>query len=121
VLQGGDESEPDRVALGDHHGGVGHRLEPGDLVVLLERVAGHLVGGAEPGGERAARPALEVGEADVGGDPVEPGAHRGATLEVGGGLPGAQERLLHQVLRLVHRAAHPVAVRQQLTLVALRQ
>ena len=49
VLQRGHEGQPDGVALGDHHGGVGHRLEPGDLVVLLERVAGHLVGGAEPG------------------------------------------------------------------------
>ena len=68
-----------------------------------------------------ARPALEVGQADVGGDPVEPGAHRGAALEVRGGLPGAQERLLDQVLGLVHRAAHPVAVRQQLALVALGQ
>ena len=55
VLEGGDEGEPDRVALGDHDGGVGHRLEPGDLVVSLERVAGHLVGGAEPGGQRPPR------------------------------------------------------------------
>ena len=83
VLEGGDEGEPDRVALGDHDGGVGHRLEPGDLVVLLERVAGHLVGRAEPGGQRPSGPALEVGEADVGGDPVEPGADRGAALEAG--------------------------------------
>ena len=38
-----------------------------------------------------------------------------------GGRPGAQERLLDQVLGLVHRPGHPVAVREQLALVALRQ
>ena len=84
VLEGGDEGEPDRVPLGDLDRGVGHRLEPGDLVVELEGVAGHRVGGAEPGGQRPAGPALEVGEADVGGDPVEPGAHRRAALELVG-------------------------------------
>ena len=119
VLEGGDEREPDRVALGDDDGGVGHRLEPGDLGVRVERVAGLGVGGAEAGRERAARPALEVGQADVGRDPVEPGADRRAALEVGRGLPGAQERLLHEVLGLVEGAAHPVAVREQLALVAL--
>ena len=121
VLQRGHEGEPDRVLLGHHDGGVGHRLEPGDLGVELEGVAGQLVGRAEPGGQRSPGAGLEVGEADVRRDPVEPRAHRAAALEVGAGLPRAQQGLLDEVLRLVHRPAHPVAVRQQLTLVARGQ
>ncbi len=119
VLQRGDEREPDGVLLGDDHGGVRHRLQPRDLVVELERVTGHLVHGAEPGGQRAARPALEVGQADVGGDAVEPGTHRRTALEGVRRLPGPDQRLLDEVLGLVHGPAHPVAVRQQLALVAL--
>ena len=101
VLQRGDEGEPDRVALGDHDRRVGHRLEPRDLGVELEGVAGHLVGRAEPGGERPAGPALEVGQADVGGDPVEPGAHRRRPWKSALRLPRAQEGLLDEVLGLV--------------------
>ena len=40
VLEGGDEREPDRVALGDDDGGVGHRLEPGHLGSESSGVAG---------------------------------------------------------------------------------
>src|SRR3546814_3945646 len=46
--------------------------------------------------ERAARPALEVGQADVGGDLVEPGADRAAPLEARRRLPRTQERLLDE-------------------------
>ena len=42
-------------------------------------------------------------------------------LEGGARLPSAEGRLLDEVLRLVHRAADPVAVRQELTPVALGQ
>ena len=118
VLERGDERQPDRVALGDLDRRVGDRLQPRDVGVLLERVAGDRVGGAEAGRQRPARPALEVGQADVGGDLVEPGADRAAALEAGRRLPRTQERLLHQVLGLVDRPAHPVAVRHQLALVA---
>ena len=55
VLERGDERQPDRVALGDLDRGVGDRLQPRDLGVLLERVAGDGVGGAEPGGQRPTR------------------------------------------------------------------
>ena len=121
VLERGDEGQPDRVALGDHDRRVGHRLEPRHLVVELERVAGLAVGGAETGGQRPPGAALEVGEADVGGDAVEPGAHRGATLEAVVGPPGAQVGLLDEVLGLVHGPGHPVAVREQLPPVGVRQ
>ena len=68
-------------------------------------------------GPRAAPadPALgQRGQADVGGDLVEPGPHRGPALEAAVGAPRPQVRLLDQVLGVVRRADHAVAVRQQL-------
>src|ERR1700677_116306 len=52
-------------------------------------------------------------EAGVGGDPVQPGAHRGPGLELAVATPGSQVRLLHQVLGVMNRAEHAVAVGQQ--------
>ena len=129
VLEGGDEGEPDAVARGDHGGGVGagvgvdhavgDRLQPRDLAGLDQLVAGLPAGRAEAGRERPALLALEVGEADVGGDPVQPGADRRPALERVVGLPCAQVGLLDHVLGLVDRAGHPVAVRDELASVAL--
>src|SRR5688500_10823441 len=67
----------------------------------------------------APRAAFEVGEADVGGDAVEPGADRRPALEGVVRLPGAQERLLHEVLGLVGRSGHAVAVGEQLPAVGV--
>src|SRR6266566_2124406 len=57
----------------------------------------------------------QPGEADVGGDAVQPGP-QGASLglELIEGAPGAEEGVLHQSLRVVQGAKHPVAVSQQL-------
>ena len=126
VLQRGHEGEPDGVAVADdqrrvdvgdvdHH--VGHRLEPRHLGGLDELVAGLRSRHAEPGGQRSAALVLQVGQADVGRDPVEPGAHRRAALEVVVRLPGAEVGLLDHVLGVVHRAGHPVAVRGELATV----
>ena len=52
-------------------------------------------------------------QADVGGDRVEPGPERRPGLEPGVGPPRPQVGLLHQVLGVVRRADHAVAVRQQ--------
>src|SRR5262249_8990754 len=57
--------------------------------------------------------------ADVGRDAVEPRAQRGASLETVKRAPCAQQRFLHGVLSLERRAEHPVAVRGQLTAMAL--
>jgi hypothetical protein len=110
--QGGDEGEPDAVARGDHGGGVGagvgvdhavgDRLQPRDLAGLDQLVAGLPAGRAETGRERPALLALEVGEADVGGDAVQPGADRRPALERVVGLPRAQVGLLDHVLGLIH-------------------
>src|SRR5690606_21945031 len=65
--------------------------------------------------------AVEDVEARVRRDPVQPRPHRGPSLEPAHTLPGAQEGLLDQVLRLLERAEYPVAVHPQLTTVTLHK
>jgi hypothetical protein len=84
------------------HAVVGQRFRPQQLLRSL-----------------AARRPLQEGEAAVGGDPVQPGAHRAvavveARLERGPRLPRAQPGLLDDVLGVGQRAEHAVAVRGQL-------
>src|SRR5262249_39926615 len=57
-------------------------------------------------------------EAGVGRDGVEPRAQRGSTLEDLTPAPGAEERLLHDVLGIAERAEHPIRVQVQLAPVA---
>ena len=67
--------------------------------------------------QRAALPAGQLVEADVGGDPVQPRPQRRPALEVRQPAPGAHHRLLHRVLGVEGRAEHPVAVAGQLAAV----
>ena len=88
--------------------GVGKRLEPYDLAEpgwLGRFNLGHvpLLRGASAGRTTHV-------EAPVGGDPVEPGAERGAALEPSEALPGGQQRVLEGVLGILEGAEHPVAV-----------
>jgi len=95
-------------------------LSEGAMSELLDGlVPGLPAGRSETGRERPALLALEVGEADVGGDAVQPGADRRPALERVVGLPRPQVGLLDHVLGLIHRAGHPVAVRDELASVAL--
>jgi hypothetical protein len=96
--------------------GVGIGLEPYDLAE-----PGRLGRGDVPrhGGSPAGR-AMRV-EAPVGGDPVEPGADRGAPLESSEALPGSQQRVLEGVLGVLEGSEHPVAVHLQLPAVRLGQ
>lgn len=55
----------------------------------------------------------QCGQTDIGGDSIEPGPNRRPAFESGVGPPGPQVGLLHQVLGIVGRADHPIAVRQQ--------
>jgi hypothetical protein len=75
-----------------------------------------VVGGARPAG---------VGpqgvEAPVGGDLVQPGADRRAPLEPGQAAPGRQQRLLQDVLGVLHRTEDAVAVHPKLVAVRLGQ
>src|SRR5215211_2291383 len=74
-------------------------------------------------GVRARTPlvGVEEVEARVRGDSVEPRADRRADLEALARAPRAQERLLDEVLGLVERAEHPVAVNARLGAMALGQ
>ena len=72
------------------------------------------------GSGRRARPS-RADQARVRRDPVEPGAQRGPALEAVVRPPRAQVRLLHEVLGVVDRSEHPVAVREQLAPVGVGQ
>jgi hypothetical protein len=63
--------------------------------------------------ERAAWLAAEEVQAGVGRDPLQPGAERRAALVGRQPAPGPQEGLLRQVLGVLERAEHPIAVKAQ--------
>ncbi len=130
-LKGGHEGQGDGFGLlvagfraerrvdGTLEEGVGIWLEPDDFAEpgrLGRFNIGHvpLLGRASAG-----RPTRV--EAPVGGDPVEPGAERGASLEPSEALPGGQQRVLQGVLGVLERSEHPVAVHLQLPAVRLGQ
>ena len=69
-------------------------------------------GGAEARRQRPPGPVLRAPQARVGGDPVQPGAQRRSGPRNHRKPPGADHGLRHLVLRVVHRAEHPVAVRR---------
>ena len=121
VLQGGDHrqsealpSPHDQGRVGAQHQ-VGERLQPGGLQVALLQVVRVAPGAPSADGHQPAAAVLQGVQADPGRDPVEPGPDRRALLEVREPPPGPQIRLLYGVLRVVQRAEHPVAVRDQLT------
>ena len=57
---------------------------------------------------------LELGQADVRGDRVQPRPGRAPLAQPGRAAPGAHQRLLERVVGVVHRAEHAVAVRVEL-------
>jgi hypothetical protein len=123
VLDGRQEGELNRLP-GDHR-----RIRPGlgvgNLLEQLVRV------GLQPGQVaeaargrdrlRTAAVAFERVEAGVGRDPVEPGPKRRAPLEAFAVAPRAQVSLLEQVLGVLERAEHAVAVHLELAPVALEE
>ena len=98
---------------GEHR--VGDRLEPGDVHCRSQGLFGVDPRGAQPGRQDATARPGQFAQARVGGDPVQPCADRPPLVVVAiVGAPGAQHRLLHQVLGFVDRSEHPVAVCEQL-------
>ena len=98
---------------------IGTRLQPDDFAEpgwFRRFDPGHvpLLGRAPAG--RAARV-----EAPVGGDPVEPGAERGASLESSEPTPRGQQRVLDGVLGVLEGSEHPVAVHLELAAVRFGQ
>jgi hypothetical protein len=63
-------------------------------------------------------PTSERGQTDVRGDAIEPGPNERAAVESGPAAPRAHERLLHQVLGLLERAEHAVAMHEKLPSIA---
>jgi hypothetical protein len=123
VLQRRDQGQPDARPRGGHRGRVivlggqqrvGQRLQPRHLRRRGQRGRGIPGRPAQPGRQGTAAAALDRGQARVGRDPVQPGAHRRAALEPVERAPRPQIRLLNQILGLLGRAQHPVAVSQQL-------
>ena len=87
---------------------VGKWLEPYDLAE--PRRLGRFNFGHVPLPGRASAGRAARVEAPVGGDPVEPGAERGASLEPSEALPGSQQRVLERILGVLEGSEHPVAV-----------
>jgi hypothetical protein len=98
---------------------VGIRLEPHDLAEPGRR--GRLNSDDVPRFRGASAGRTQHVEAPVGGDPVEPSAHRGAALESGESLPGCEQRVLERILGVVERAEHPIAVHLQFSPMRLGQ
>ena len=77
--------------------------------------SGSPVGPPRPDGSGRMAAPLDRGQAHIGCDPIQPSPHRRPALEPLIRPPRPQERLLDQVLGLIHRTHHPVTVSQQLT------
>ena len=88
-------------------------LEPGRL--------GRFILGDVPLLGRASAGGTTRVETPVGGDPVEPRADRGPSLERLEALPGGQQRVLERVLGVLEGSEHPVAVHLELSTVRLGQ
>ena len=95
--------EPDRT---------GHRVPQAVLAPPRRAVIGR---------EDPTRSARDQPQAGVRRDSVQPRAHRAPTLEGTQSSPGAEQRLLQGVLRVLDRAEHPVAMRQELASVGEHQ
>jgi hypothetical protein len=56
-------------------------------------------------------PACNLGQTNIGRDPIQPRPSGAPVPQAGGTAPGAQHRFLQGVVGIVHRAEHPVTVR----------
>ena len=98
------------AARGHAHRLVGVGLDPGRLHGGLARWRVAVRGRPQVLRERAPLAPLQLGEADVGGDGVEPRPGRALLAQPGRATPGAHQGLLDRVVGVVHRAEHAVAV-----------
>ena len=107
-----------RVAVGEPELLVGIRLDPHGFDERRPRVV-RRGRRSVVDREQALVPALERVQAGVRRDPVEPGPERASPTELGQPAPRAQQRLLEDVLGVLERAEHPVAVSVELGSVLL--
>ena len=112
-------SGPGRHVHGGFEQRVGERFQPGHLAQpgwFWRFDTGHVpLLGRAPAGRTARVEAL------VGGDPVEPGAQRGAPLEPCEPSPRGQQRVLDGVLGILQGPEHSIAVHLELAAVRLGQ
>jgi hypothetical protein len=80
--------------------------------IILGRSRKDLASAGAPGQHR---------QADIGGDPVEPGAKRRTLLEAIDLAPGSHQCLLERVIGIVNCSEHPIAVNVEFALERLRQ
>ena len=109
------------LPVGQAEGVVRVRLEPDRLGDRRAGRRARLGRRAEVVRQHPLAAPLELGEAHVGGDRVQPRPRRGAFAQAGRAAPRADQRLLQGVLGVVHRAEHAVAMRVQLGSVQLDQ
>ena len=119
VLQGGDEGQANRLALGQRLrriARVRRNTVAGnwfDERTLRQGRADEPIGGSRRTGhlhrQGAALPAAQRVEAHVAGDAIEPGTHLGTSFEAVVGAPCSGERLLHGILGVERRPEHSVA------------
>ena len=133
VLDGREVCQLDRLARLDHgrrlvvrrsrqlQQPVGVRLEPGQFDRRREVGVQHLFRRTDVGRHDPLRTARQRVEAGVRRDAVEPGPEQRPSLERGTRLPGLEVRVLDEVVGVVDRAEHPVAVDVELAAVALAQ
>ena len=130
MLKRGDEGELDALALlvarvgrGESafqpEGLVGVGLEPDQLDHRLPGALALARRRSVVDRQHPLRALRDRVEADVGRDPVEPGAERAPGLESGQAAPCSKQRLLERVVGVVRRAEHPVAVGVELAAVRL--
>ena len=125
MLQAGDERQPQSltrrddgrgITRGRGHHRIRHRLQPAHLCPgLLRKPRGIRFRVGQAGWQRSPAMLGQLGQAPFRGDLVQPGTYRRPSFEPAVGPPGAHVCLLDHVLRILDRAEHAVAVREQLT------
>ena len=115
-LQRGHVRQAEPAALDGRRRRIGReRLQPRHLEVRDDRRLRVVEDRPDSGRERSALPALERVQAGVRRDPVQPRAERGSLGVVRvEGPPRPQHRLLDEVVGVMDRSQHPVAVHPQL-------
>jgi hypothetical protein len=134
VLDCGDEGELDRLPRDDHRTGlvlrrrdrleqpIRIRLQP-RKVARGQKRRGRIARRGHLRRQHPRRLSAKHVETCVRGDPVEPGPKREAPVraEAGALAPSAEKRLLDEILGVLERAEHPIAMNLQLPAVALEE
>jgi hypothetical protein len=118
LLEGRGDRQPDTVPNAERGLGcqrIGQRLKPVVAAAVWVEVGVRVVRtGTQPRGQHPAGSVFQSAQTSGGGNPVQPGSQRGAFFERRVAAPASQVSLLDEILGIVHRAEHAIAVRNQL-------